>query len=154
MLPLLAILALSLPLAARPVAIAWDAAPPLENVVGWRIWRGIDLIGSSNVPSATVQIGNEATTITATAINAAGESAHSDPLTIPPPMVWLQRSPDLMTWADVVQVVYQPNQIPRIEIIGEATWIQMSIDRKPFTNVIEIPFIKPSQYIRIQLPPP
>jgi len=151
--PLLAIL-LCLPLAARPVAIRWEQAEANPPVEGWRIWRGIELLGSSSVQSATINVGNEETVITATAFSGLGESAHSAPLVIPAPMVWLQRSVDLVTWENVIHVTYHPNQVPRIEIIGEATWIQMSIDRKPFTNVIEIPFIKPSQYIRLQIPPP
>lgn len=106
---------------AREVKLAWDAAPAAEFVVGWRVWSGSTLLTASNVPKATVNVPNAATTLTVTAINAAGESPHSSALlTIPPAMVWIQRSTDLQTW----------------------------------TNVVEIPFIEPSQFVRIQIPPP
>jgi hypothetical protein len=109
-----------LPLAARPVNIAWDVPSASEMVVGWRVWRGTEILTSSSVPSATINISNEATTITVTAINAAGESPHSAPLDIPAPMMWIQKSTDLQTWE----------------------------------NVVQIPYVEPSQFIRLQLPPP
>jgi len=113
---ILAIL-LCLPLAARPVAIVWDAPNPAEQVVEWRIWTGSTLLGSSNTPSATVEIPNKETAITVTAINAAGESAPSAPLVIPPPMIWIQKSTDLVTWENVVQIPYvAPSQFIRLEI--------------------------------------
>ena len=102
---------------AREVAIAWDAAPASEQVVGWRVWKGIELIAASNVPSAALSIGNEETTITVTAINSVGESAHSEPLVIPPPMIWIQKSTDLVNWQNVIQIPHvQPSQFIRLEI--------------------------------------
>ena len=100
---------------ARPVKLAWDTPPSNQLVVGWRIWSGSTLLGASSTPTATVQIPNAATTLTVTAINAAGESAHSEPLTIPPPLMWIQKSTDLQTWINVVQMPYEPRQFIRLE---------------------------------------
>ena len=114
---LLTILALTLPLSARPVSLAWDAPPTEQMVVGWRVWSGTTLLGSSSVPSATVHIPNSETTITVTAINAAGESLPSAPLVIPPPLVWIQKSVDLQTWENVVQIPYvEGKQFIRIQL--------------------------------------
>lgn len=104
----------------RQVDISWNAAPSSEMVVGWRVWQGITLIASSSVPTATLNLTNEAATITVTAINSAGESPHSAPLNIPSPMMWIQKSSDLETW----------------------------------TNVVQIPYVEPRQFIRLQIPPP
>ena len=117
---LLAILLLCHFAAAREVTVVWDQPPSAEAVVGWRVWQGITLIQSTSVPTATLTLDNSATTITVTAVNAAGESPPSAPLTIPPPMVWIQKSTDLETWE----------------------------------NVVQIPYVEPKQFIRLQLPPP
>ena len=101
---------------ARPVTLAWDAPLVAEMVVGWRIWSGTTLLGSSSVPQATVQIPNAETTVTVTAINSQGESPHSSPLVIPPPMLWIQKSTDLQTWENVVQIPYQPTQFIRLQL--------------------------------------
>lgn len=100
---------------AREVKIGWDA--PKDSVRSWRVWRGIDPIATVSVNSATVTISDAETSLTVTAINEYGESPHSNVLTIPQ-MIWIQKSSDLLTWE----------------------------------NVIQIPYVKPSQFIRIQLP--
>jgi len=114
---LAAILCLSLHSAlAREVNIAWDTPPADQFVVGWRVWSGSTLLAASSVPSATVNIPNVQTTLTVTAINVKGESPHSAPLVIPPPMVWIQRSTDLQTWTNVVQIPYEPSQFIRLQV--------------------------------------
>jgi len=114
---LAAILLLAATAQARPVSLVWDAPIAAEMVVGWRIWSGSTLLGSSSVNTATVQIPNTETVVHVTAINAAGESPPSAPLTIPPPLVWIQKSIDMKTWENVVQVPYvQPSQFIRIQI--------------------------------------
>lgn len=102
---------------AREVRVKWDTPAASEAVVGWRIWRGTELIDATNTPSVTLNLTNAETVITVTAINANGESAHSEPLTIPPPMIWVQRSTDLVNWQNVVQIPYiEPQQFIRMEI--------------------------------------
>ena len=114
---ILAILALTLPLAARPVSLAWDTPPTEQMIVGWRVWSGNVLLASSSVPTATINIPNAEISITVTAINAVGESPQSAPLVIPPPMVWVQRSTDLQTWTNVVQIPYvEGKQFIRIQL--------------------------------------
>ena len=113
---LLAILALSLPLTARPVSLVWDTPPSEQMVVGWRVWSGNTLLGSSSVPAATVQIPNTAVNITVTAINVKGESPPSAPLEIPAPLIWIQKSTDLQTWSNVVEIPYQPSQFIRLQL--------------------------------------
>ena len=112
---ILGILALVTIAQAREVTIRWDM--PTDPVTSWRLWKGIELIATTTTPTARLSLPNEATTITATAVNAYGESAHSAPLTIPPPMIWIQRSTDLVTWENVVQIPYvQTSQFIRMEI--------------------------------------
>lgn len=113
---LLVILLLALPLAARPVSLAWDAPPSEQMVVGWRVWSGTTLLGSSSVPSATVNLPNAAVSITVTAINAQGESPPSAPLPIPAAMVMIQKSTDLQTWTNVIEIPYQPTQFIRLQL--------------------------------------
>ena len=98
-----------------PVTLDWDSAPVDEMVVGWRVWGNGVLLGAASVPQCTVNIPNSATVLTVTAINSTGESPHSAPLTIPAPLVMIQRSTDLKTWVDVVQIPYEPTQFIRLE---------------------------------------
>ena len=99
-----AILLLTATAQARTVSLVWDAAPSEQMVVGWRVYNGSTLIAASNVPSATITLTNEAANITVRAINAAGESPPSAPLPIPVPMLWIQKSTDLVNWQNVVQI--------------------------------------------------
>ena len=101
---------------ARPVSLVWDTPPTDQMVVGWRIYNGSTLLGASSVPSATVNIPNTATALTVTAINAKGESPPSAPLPIPAAMVMVQKSTDLQTWTNVVQIPYTESQFIRIQL--------------------------------------
>lgn len=115
---LIAIIAacLAIPATAREVTIAWDGAPAAQQVTSWRVWRGANLLATTGTPIATVHITHERTVITVTAVNSAGESLPSSELVIPPTMVWVQKSTNLETWENVVQIPYQPAQFIRLEI--------------------------------------
>ncbi len=102
---------------AREVTIGWDAAPAAQQVTSWRVWRGTNLLATTGTPVATVHITHERAALTITAVNSAGESPASSELIIAPTLVWIQKSTDLRTWENVVQVPYQsPSQFVRIEI--------------------------------------
>lgn len=101
----------------REVRVSWDTPPTDQQVVGWRVWSGTTLIAASNTPTATINLGPSATTITVTAINSKGESPPSAPLPIPAELMWIQKSTDLQTWENVVQIPYvEPRQFIRLQI--------------------------------------
>lgn len=63
-----------------PVMIAWNSE---AEVISYRVWSGIDTITSSVTASALVDLPEARNaTLTVTALNDAGESDHSNPLTI------------------------------------------------------------------------
>lgn len=113
---LLTILLLTATAQARQVNILWDPAPVAEQVVGWRVYNKGTLIASSSIPSVTLTLTNDAAALTVAAVNAAGESPPSAPLEIPPPMLWIQKSTDLQTWENVIQVPYVPSQFIRLQL--------------------------------------
>ena len=82
------------PAGAAPVPIAWDAD---ANASAWRVWRGIDLLAETNQASATIDLpADQLSTITVTAHNDSGSSAHSEPLVLLP--VTPRHSYDLAKW--------------------------------------------------------
>lgn len=156
--PLLAAILLLVPAQARTVSLSWDAAPVGEQVVGWRVYRSAVLISASNVPSAAVTLDNNLAVLTVTAINVKGESPPSAPVTILPPLRWIQASNDTVSWRNVVQVSHQPEIVIRLlppppETPDAPVWIQQSVAADIWQNVVEIPYT-PRQFIRLQLPPP
>lgn len=113
---ILAIIAFSLPLAARPVSLAWNANPSTENVSTYRVWRGGNvLVGTSATPAATFDL-NTGDRITVSAVNSFGESLQSAAVIIPPPPDMIQRSEDLVTWVDVAPIPKADKQFIRIKI--------------------------------------
>lgn len=82
------------------VPLAWDVVPEAQS---YRIFRGIWVVGTSFTNKATVDLPAGATTLTVTAVNFAGESEHSESITVyvpPPPIVTVQFSADLADWQD------------------------------------------------------
>jgi hypothetical protein len=80
--PLLAILALSLPLAAeRTVTFAWDATPDADS---YTLYVNGAPVVSTNNTQVTVQIADARTNVNVTASNIAGESEPSATLSVPP----------------------------------------------------------------------
>lgn len=74
--------------------IAWDASP---GATEYRVWRGIDLMASVALTSASVDLPvDQLSAITVTAGNESGESAHSEPLTVLP--VTPQSTTNLSEW--------------------------------------------------------
>lgn len=117
---LIAILALSLPVAARPVKLAWDV--PIDSPTSWKVLRGGVVIGSTLTIGTTVEA-NTGDSITVIAVSEAGiYSLPSLPVivpslvTIPPPMDMIQRSSDLDTWVDVAPIPHTDSQFIRIRI--------------------------------------
>jgi hypothetical protein len=79
---LLAILALSLPLAAeRTVTFAWDATPDADS---YMLYINGSPVASTNNTQITVQIADARTVVNVTASNIAGESEPSATLVVPP----------------------------------------------------------------------
>ncbi len=80
--------------AAAPAKLRWDATPA---ATGYRVWRGIDLLAEVATTSATVDLPSDRTsTLTVTAVNAYGESDHSDPIVLLPVTPWA--SGDMKAW--------------------------------------------------------
>jgi hypothetical protein len=80
--PLLAIIALSLPLAAeRTVTFAWDASPDADSYTLYV--NGAPVISTTET-QITVQIADTRTVVNVTASNIAGESEPSTTLSVPP----------------------------------------------------------------------
>ena len=82
------------PLYAAPAALHWDVTPAATS---YRVYRGIDVIAEVTTNAATVDLPVDVeTTLTVTAVNAYGESDHSDPLVILP--VTPESTVDLIAW--------------------------------------------------------
>ena len=80
--PLLAILCLTLPLAAeRTVTFAWDATPDADSYTLYV--NGAPVVSTSNT-QITVQLPDARTNVNVTASNIAGESEPSATLSVPP----------------------------------------------------------------------
>lgn len=86
------------------IRLAWDPNPE-QDIADYRVWRGTECLATVPGTTATVTVPDaEPSTFTVTARNAAGESPHSAPLTIPAPnatRLTLQVSTDLKTWTDI-----------------------------------------------------
>jgi len=79
--------------------VAWNASPTSENVTGYRVWRGIEVLAEVSGTSATITLPDAPSTLTVTAVNAFGESTHSAPLELVTLIV--QDSADLREWQPV-----------------------------------------------------
>jgi hypothetical protein len=80
--PLLAIIALSLPLAAeRTVTFAWDSTPDADS---YTLYVNGSPVISTNNTQITVQIADARTVVNVTASNIVGESEPSATLVVPP----------------------------------------------------------------------
>jgi hypothetical protein len=79
--------------------LAWDAQ---AGVTDYRVWRGLECLATVTTNSATVTLPDEPCSLTVTARNAVGESAHSAPLSIV--AVTMQESNDLKAWGSVKTV--------------------------------------------------
>lgn len=105
------------------VYVAWN--PNTEPSITYRIWRGIELLGSTTETKLKVNLPTDQTsTITAQAVNQNGlVSLHSKPLVVTP--LTIQTSTDLKVWivkaTSTVFITLEsegvkiPNQFYRIE---------------------------------------
>lgn len=85
------------------VPLEWDAVP---EAASYRIFRGIEVVGISDSNRATVELpGDQWSVLTVTAVNLAGESAHSKSLTLRPVIITVESSDDLSEWRDVSRVI-------------------------------------------------
>jgi len=76
--------------------LAWDAPPAAEMVTSWKIYRGIELLATTNTASATVDLPtHQRSTLTVIAVNAGGTSK---PTTITVVPFVPQYSEDLRNW--------------------------------------------------------
>jgi hypothetical protein len=89
------------------IKLAWNANPPADQVTEYRVWRGIECIGTSAGTQLCVTLPDEPCSLTVTARNAAGESAHSAALDLIP--VTVEQSADLKTWT-VLRTLHVPRQ--------------------------------------------
>lgn len=78
------------------IKLAWNPNPPAECITDYRVWRGIDCIGTTSETQLPATLPDEPCAITITARNAAGESARSAALDLI--VVFLEESLDLQTW--------------------------------------------------------
>ena len=86
----------------KELTVSWN---PQSDATAWRVWRGIELLATTATNQATVTVpDDQPSTLTVTALNAAGESAQSEPLYLPTPnatLLTIERSTDLRTWAPI-----------------------------------------------------
>ena len=87
--------------------IAWNAS---TGATDYRVWRGIECLATVTDTHAVLTLPDEPVTLTVTARNSAGESAHSAPL--PLVAVTVQESTDLMAWG-AVRTIYREKQAIR-----------------------------------------
>jgi hypothetical protein len=137
----------------REVVISWDTPPAVEQVVGWRVWEDTTLIQASSIPTAILTIDNNPITVTVTAINAAGESPHSDPLTIPLLSAIVQRSKDLVVWTNLMAIPAQNHPQLRVRITSPTTvTLEQFYDAAPdWQTITNLPY-DPPEFFRLQLP--
>lgn len=85
--------------------VSWN---PQADATSFRVWRGIELLATVATNQATVTVpDDQPSTLTVTAVNAAGESAQSEPLYLPAPdatLLTIERSTDLQTWAPIAEL--------------------------------------------------
>lgn len=92
--PLWLIFFLTASAAAAECRISWE---PETDAVDYRVWAGLQLIATVTEPRATVDLpADKVSTVTVTARNEAGESGHSEPMSLLP--VTPQSSSGLTSW--------------------------------------------------------
>lgn len=79
------------------VKVAWNPNPE-TNIVSYRVWRGLDLLGETAATSLVVDLPTDRTSsLTCQAVNDKGlTSAHSKPLVVAP--INVHESGDLKVW--------------------------------------------------------
>lgn len=81
---------------AFPAKLRWNPNPE-PDILHYRVWCGIELVATVTEPRAAIELpADRLSTLTVTAVNAQGESEHSDPLTVRP--ITAEDSEDLITW--------------------------------------------------------
>lgn len=144
----------------REVQVSWDANPASQQVLGYRLYVGGVLAAATSNTTWMLTIPNTEASVSLTAFNEAGESPHAVPLIIPPgiplPPVTIERSKDLLTWTQFLQIPAQNNQILRVRVeprVGQlplVTLEQMS-DGAAWSLVTTTPY-DPPEFFRLHAP--
>lgn len=91
---LLLLWALAYMVLAAPMRLGWD---PSLHASSYEVWRGIDRLAVVQSPEALLDLpADQISTITVRAVNSAGTSPHSAPITVIP--ITAQYSADLAAW--------------------------------------------------------
>lgn len=75
--------------------LVWNEPPAAEQVVKWRVYRGIELLAEVTTPSATITLPDQPCEVSVVAVNAVGTSP---PATIRLVCIADQTSTDLRAW--------------------------------------------------------